>query len=219
MLSDKTKDSSRSSRSRIFRVNLEFFSRMNNIMLSSEVLRLGLIVVVAVLVFYVYQNGASLVKNEGMVSEEAQVHVSNNNAEAETGEAEAEHSAPKRVVNAQLDDMSLGEVLPHPQISTGLDQGPGGCFPKDQLTSSDLMPRENANASWSESNPPVPGQLGDKNFLESGHHYGLNTVGQSLKNANLQLRSDPLIPQRSVGPWNQSTITADTNRRPFEINA
>ena len=188
-------------------------------MFNSELLRLGLIVVVAVLVLYVYQNGTSLIKNEGMVSEEA-------SASAETSAEEAEPSAeatatptPKTVVHGQVDDMAQGEVLPHPQISTGLDQGPGGCFPKDQLTSADLMPREDAGKGWSDSNPPVPGQLSDKNFLESGHHYGLNTVGQSLKNPNLQLRSDPLIPQKSVGPWNQSTITADTNRRPFEINA
>ena len=193
-------------------------------MFNSELVRLGLIVVVAVLVLYVYQNGTSLIKNEGMVSEEATAQAVSSAEQAEAPAmsvalAEAETAPVKSVVHGQVDDMSLGEVLPHPQISTGLDQGPGGCFPKDQLTSADLMPRDDSNKGWSESNPPVPGQLSDKNFLESGHHYGLNTVGQSLKNPNLQLRSDPLIPQKSVGPWNQSTITADTNRRPFEINA
>ncbi len=194
---------------------------MNNIMLNSEVLRLGLIVVVALLVFYVYQNGTTLIKNEGMVSEEAYMQERPEmEQEQETvgHNFQEQHGEESHAVTG-FENAALGEVLPHPQISTGLDAGPGGCFPKDQLTTKDLMPREDAHKGWSESNPPVPGQLSDKNFLESGHHYGLNTVGQSLKNPNMQLRSDPLIPQKAVGPWNQSTITADTNRRPFEINA
>ena len=57
----------------------------------------------------------------------------------------------------------------------------------------------------------------NRNLFESGHHAGLNTQSSTLKNANRQLRSDPLIPRRDVGPWSQSTIEADTNRRQFEI--
>jgi hypothetical protein len=120
-------------------------------------------------------------------------------------------------------------VLPNPQMSN--NSAPQGnftpsqshdfskldCFPKDQLVSKDLLPREDSNNVWNDSNPAGQGHLSNKNFLESGHHYGLNTVGQSLKNPNLQLRSDPLIPMKSVGPWMQSTIEADTNRRQLEI--
>jgi len=42
--------------------------------------------------------------------------------------------------------------------------------------------------------------------LQAGYHIGLDTIGQTLKNANQQLRSDPVIPKTNVGPWNQSTI-------------
>lgn len=91
------------------------------------------------------------------------------------------------------------------------------CYPKDTVTAAELLPREDPYNMWSQVNPDTPGHLADKNFLESGHHFGLNTVGNSLRNANQQVRSDPPIAQISVGPWNQSTIDPDTNRRAFEI--
>ena len=55
------------------------------------------------------------------------------------------------------------------------------------------------------------------NYLESGHHIGINTVGQSLKNANRQLRSEPANPRDSVSPWNQSTIEHDKYRKQLEL--
>ena len=91
------------------------------------------------------------------------------------------------------------------------------CFPKDQLTAEDLLPRQDGYNTWQEVNPQAQGALTDQNFLESGYHYGINTVGQSLKNPNLQLRSDPVIPQVATGPWLQSTYEPDTNRRFFEV--
>ena len=46
---------------------------------------------------------------------------------------------------------------------------------------------------------------------------GIDTVGTSLRNANLQIRSEPANPQVKVSPWQQTTIEPDTNRRPLEI--
>ena len=57
----------------------------------------------------------------------------------------------------------------------------------------------------------------DQNFINAGYHVGVNTIGSSLRNANLQLRSEPPNPQVAVGPWQQSTISPDLNRRPMEI--
>lgn len=91
-----------------------------------------------------------------------------------------------------------------------------GCFPKDQLTPQELLPQDSANA-WAQSNPDGLGSLKDKNFLQSAHHIGVNTVGQTLRNANLQLRSEPSNPQVKVSPWAQSTIEPDMNRKPLEI--
>lgn len=94
---------------------------------------------------------------------------------------------------------------------------PAGCYPRDQLTPSELLPKDQ-NSVWAEQNPMGPGSLKGKNFLSAGALIGVNTVGQSLRNANWQLRSEPPNPQVPVSIFNQSTIAPDTNRRPLEIN-
>jgi hypothetical protein len=99
----------------------------------------------------------------------------------------------------------------------GSAQQPAGCYPRDQLTPSELLPKDQ-NSVWAEQNPMGPGSLKGKNFLSAGALIGVNTVGQSLRNANWQLRSEPPNPQIPVSIFNQSTIQPDTNRRPLEIN-
>jgi hypothetical protein len=93
---------------------------------------------------------------------------------------------------------------------------PKDCFPHKLLDSKDLLPSE-ANSKWAQTNPAGQGNLSDKNFLNAGFHVGMNTVGQSLRNSNLQLRSEPPNPQNKVSPWLQSTIDPDMNRKPLEI--
>ena len=90
------------------------------------------------------------------------------------------------------------------------------CFPKEVLTPEELKPQDNSSL-WAQVNPAGAGSLKGRNFLQAGHNIGINTVGQTLRNANLQLRSDPPNPQVQVSPWNQTTIEPDMNRRPFEI--
>jgi len=94
---------------------------------------------------------------------------------------------------------------------------PAGCYPRDELSARDLLPKDN-NSQWAEQNPMGPGSLKGKNFLSAGALIGVNTVGQSLRNANWQLRSEPANPQVQVSIFNQSTIQPDINRRPLEIN-
>jgi hypothetical protein len=92
-------------------------------------------------------------------------------------------------------------------------------FPRDQLTAQDLLPKDQQSSLWAQSYPEGQGNLQDKNFLQSGFHVGINSVGNSLRNANLQLRSEPPNPQVLVSPWAQSTIAPDTNRRYFEVGS
>ena len=99
----------------------------------------------------------------------------------------------------------------------GSAEAPAGCYPRDQLTPSELLPKDN-NSVWAEQNPMGPGSLKGKNFLSAGALLGVNTVGQSLRNASWQLRSEPPNPQVPVSIFNQSTIQPDVNRRPLEIN-
>ena len=93
---------------------------------------------------------------------------------------------------------------------------PKDCFPKDQLSPGELLPKD-ANSTWAQVNPSGQGELRDQNFLNAGHHIGINTVGQTMRNPNLQIRSEPANPQVKVSPWLQSTIEPDSNRRPLEI--
>lgn len=97
-------------------------------------------------------------------------------------------------------------------------KAPNDCFPRDKLTAEDLLPKDAANSKWAQVNPAGQGELKNQNFLTAGYHVGINTVGTSLRNANMQIRSEPINPQMKVSPWNQTTIQPDLNRRPLEIN-
>ena len=112
----------------------------------------------------------------------------------------------------------LGEnEVPYPiQHPPNTASTPKDCFPKDQLTPQELLPAD-ANSTWAQVVPAGQGSVGDQNFLTAGYHVGINTVGQTLRNANMQLRSEPPNPQVKVSPWMQSTIEPDTNRKGMEI--
>ena len=112
----------------------------------------------------------------------------------------------------------LGEnEVPYPiQNQPNTASTPKDCFPKDQLTPQELLPAD-ANSTWAQVVPAGQGSVGDQNFLTAGYHVGINTVGQTLRNANMQLRSEPPNPQVKVSPWMQSTIEPDTNRKGMEI--
>ena len=96
---------------------------------------------------------------------------------------------------------------------------PSQCYPQNTLTAGDLLPSEESKeiSEFNQNYPIGEGVLKGINFLSSGYHIGVNTVGQSLKNANRQLRSEPPNPQVSVSPWMNSSIGPDLLRRPLEV--
>ena len=98
----------------------------------------------------------------------------------------------------------------------GSAESPSGCYPRDQLTPSELLPKD-SNSVWAEQNPMGNGSLKGKNFLSAGALIGVNTVGQSLRNSNQQIRSEPPNPQVPVSIFLNSTIEPDVNRRNLEI--
>tara|TARA_Y100000816_G_C26082812_1_gene570971 strand:+ start:441 stop:899 length:459 start_codon:yes stop_codon:yes gene_type:complete len=82
--------------------------------------------------------------------------------------------------------------------------------PKDTAAPADLLPKdENEAFGNKKANVMAP------DVLDAGYHIGLDTVGQSMRNANQQIRPDPVISKADVGPWNNSTIEADTSRAPL----
>lgn len=124
-------------------------------------------------------------------------------------EAPADKEAPiveaKEVV-MPIDDEDLAPI-PESQTKVG------------EIQPADLLPMSQDVVNFTQQFADGAVDLKDKNFLIAGYNIGINTVSSSLKNANLQLRSDPYIPREDTGPWNQSTIMSSdlTNRKPLEI--
>jgi len=89
------------------------------------------------------------------------------------------------------------------------------CYTRDGLNPTDLLPKPSAEASqFLASNPPTQGSPDNRNLLQAGYHIGIDTVCQTNKNANLQLRSDPPIARCGTQPiFNASSIPAQQNNR------
>lgn len=96
------------------------------------------------------------------------------------------------------------------------DATSGGYAMQQTIQPSELLPSD-ANSQWSALNPVNQGNIAMPDLLQAGYHIGLDTIGQTLRNPNYQLRSDPVIPKQEIGPWNQSTIEPDLGRVPLEV--
>jgi len=101
-------------------------------------------------------------------------------------------------------------------INTSTPGMPTSCSKPNIQNPSELLPKDN-NSEWAQLNPSGKGELANINLLKSGYHIGIDTVGQTMRNANLQIRSEPPNPQLYVGPWNTSTIEPDFMRPPLEL--
>lgn len=103
-------------------------------------------------------------------------------------------------------------------IQTSMPGLPPSCNQSNIQNPAELLPKD-SNAQWAQLNPSGKGELSNINLLKAGYHIGIDTVGQTLRNANLQIRSEPPNPQLNVGPWNQSTIEPDFMRPPLEVGS
>jgi len=103
-------------------------------------------------------------------------------------------------------------------VQTSMPGVPSSCSQPNIQNPAELLPKD-TNSQWAQLNPSGKGELANVNLLKAGYHIGIDTVGQTLRNANLQIRSEPPNPQLYVGPWNQSTIEPDFMRPPLELGA
>ena len=179
---------------------------MNN----KDLLRIGLIVLSGIVLVY-------------LISSYAKKHTAAEESVNEIEQFESNDSKSTQDTVSPGESMGKNEVYAPSNAEQGsgefaLDgnQYPKDCYPKDQLTPAELLPGD-ANSKWAQVNPAGQGELGDQNFLDAGYHVGVNTVGQTLRNANLQLRSEPPNPQVQVSPWMNTSMEPDTNRRAMEI--
>ena len=129
--------------------------------------------------------------------------------------------------NVNGDGASVQPAMPQGQnevyssangIQTSMPGAPSTCNNANIQNPSELLPKDK-NSQWAQLNPSGKGELANVNLLRAGYHIGIDTIGQSLRNANLQIRSEPPNPQLYVGPWNQTTIEPDFMRPPLEIGA
>jgi hypothetical protein len=126
---------------------------------------------------------------------------------------DAKKPAATTATESFADYASISETLgPVPMAGA---KKPQGCYPREQLSPDQLLPAD-MNSQWAAVNPTATGPLEGKNFLSAGALIGVNTIGQSLRNSNLQLRAEPPNPQTQVGPWLQSTNEPDLMRRPLD---
>ena len=113
---------------------------------------------------------------------------------------------------------NVAESAKNAQNESGKAASGSGYTTHQVANPADLLPTD-TNSQWSALNPNAAkkGETMMPDLLKAGHHIGTDTIGQTLRNANLQLRSDPIITKAVVGPWNQSTIETDYARVPLEL--
>jgi hypothetical protein len=165
-----------------------------------------------------YANAPAVKKQNGIKTPGANPSVGGINNKDQTADKKGPHVAlgatPKAKAEGFSDYAPFGgdNMGPVPMKGAGKPQG---CYPREQLNPMELLPSD-VNSQWAAVNPTGTGDIQGKNFLSAGALIGINTVGQSLRNANLQIRAEPPNPQVQVSPWLQSTIEPDLSRRPLE---
>lgn len=215
-------------------------------LLNNQLMKLVLLVVVAAAVLVgLNLNQKKLGRNNALLGSAAVVVVGGYLGymlmEKKAEEPEEENTVPAPADNAvevnevvegfesqepPVDEPAVDETPAADEEPTGNDDAPleapvaegenrNECLPRDVLDAADLLPGSYAVNNW--DTPAAPGGIDGPNFLNPENLVGINTVGQSLRNANRQLRSEPPNPQVKVSPWLQTTIEPDTNRKPLEI--
>lgn len=80
----------------------------------------------------------------------------------------------------------------------------------------DFLPKENNPDWWDDGFSQAKYNLNDDKLINTERYIiGINTVGQSLKNASYDIRGTIANPKFSVSPWNNSTVEADMNIKPL----
>ncbi len=145
------------------------------------------------------------------------------------GYALMSYSDSKSLILDSMDDGHIGGSSA-PQLPADTNIGTSNVAPSSQATGgysaqavaspAELLPKDQ-NSQWAALNPVAmnQGSVVMPDLLQAGYHIGLDTIGQTLRNPNYQLRSDPIIQKADVGPWNQSTIEPDLGRVPLEIGS
>ena len=119
-------------------------------------------------------------------------------------------------VGMSMDGPSPSQNIANPIEAANPQTASHGYAVQEVANPSELLPKD-VNSQWASLNPSSQNSPQTPDLLQAGYHIGLDTVGQTMKNPNLQLRSDPIINKADVGPWNNSTVEPDLLRQPLEV--
>jgi len=168
----------------------------------------------AIIVLLIVAYGVSILANY-LSSKGSYGYEPNQNMQQQYKDTNSQASAGVR----PSDGLGHNEVFASAKgIQTSTPGMPSSCSQPNIQNPAELLPKD-TNSQWAQLNPSGKGELANINLLKAGYHIGIDTVGQTLRNANLQIRSEPPNPQLSVGPWNQSTIEPDFMRVPLELGS
>jgi hypothetical protein len=170
---------------------------------------IGAIIILLIVAYCVY-SFAGYLGAKGMPGSE-----SNANMQPQYKNKNADYSGAVRA----SEPLGQNEVFASANgVQTSMPGIPSSCSTSNIQNPAELLPND-SNSQWAQLNPSGKGELANVNLLKAGYHIGIDTIGQTLRNANLQIRSEPPNPQMNVGPWNQTTIEPDFMRPPLEIGS
>ncbi len=91
-----------------------------------------------------------------------------------------------------------------------------GCTKVKINDPSELLPKY-SNSQLAKLNPYGGVDFNKVNLLKAGYNIGIDTVGSTMRNANLQTRSEPPNPTAVVSPWMNTSIEPNMLHAPLEI--
>lgn len=119
---------------------------------------------------------------------------------------ETKHSPKQMKMTGESVDEAAPSAAP-PQVTDSPAVVPSGALLPKEVPVSDDFGQFSTEAI-----------LSGQNYLDPRAQIGYpETVGGTLRNANLQIRSEPSNPRDPVSIWNLSTIVADKMRPQFEL--
>jgi hypothetical protein len=161
-----------------------------------------------IVLIYVIMNYSS---NKGFSPE----NMSSKNRRA-SGNANSYSHSPSSIVPSGANEGTFAvDSSPLNASDSNLAGMPSNCTGNNTNNPSDLLPKD-GNSAWG-LQPMGSGDYLGVNFLNAGYLTGVDTVGSTLRNANLQVRSETPNPQLIVSPWMNTTIEPDPFRQPLEI--
>ena len=171
----------------------------------------------------------SEVRHESEVHRESEAEISAELVNQVLAESEGRMGVPK----ANVPTVSMGDYLPNDEdvgVGASLDSAFDKPVPEGVKTdvidlnrnnvknynAKDYLPKE-VNDDWFNTDfSQAKYKMNDDKLINTERYVvGVNTVGQSLKNASYDIRGAINVPKYSVSPWNNSTTEPDYNIKPL----